>query len=280
VRDGFRYTVGYLSPNLSIGFLNSVYRGVKEQTEKLGGRVISYDATFNQDKQVSQFSDLLAQRPDVIVAYPLLPSALAAQVRAANAAGIPVVTNDTPPDASQPLEPGYATNVHQGLDIARYRIAEALARADPGGTYALLGVSLPVPSLKYAMERSHYWGDRFGSRFVGEIDSTDDTPNAAQQAMTALLAKYPDVRAVIAYNDTAAEAASAVARSSGKTDVKIIGDGGDATAVNLIKNGQMWAPTAPTRPRSADSRRSPPITSRPDRTCRCRETSSSTAARW
>ncbi|MDO8212067.1 sugar ABC transporter substrate-binding protein [Conexibacter sp. CPCC 206217] len=245
VRPGFRYTVGYLSPNSSIGFLASVYKGVKEQTERFGGKFIGYDANFNQDKQVSQFADLLAQHPDVIVAYPLLPSALAARVREAQAAGIPIVTNDTPPDASLPLEPGYDTNVHQGLDIARYRIAQAVARESPGATYALLGQSLPVPSLRYAMDRSHYWGDRFGNRFVGEVDAADDTPNAGQQAMTALLAKYPDVDYVIAYNDTAAEAASAVARSSGKTDVKIVGDGGDATAVRMIKSGQLWGTYGP-----------------------------------
>jgi len=244
-RPGFSYTVGYLSPNASIGFLASVYQGVKAETARLGGRFIGYDAQFNQDRQVSQFSDLLAQHPDVIVAYPLLPSALTAQVRQAESEGIPVVTNDSPADASEPLLPGYATNVHQGLDLSRYSIARALARDAPGATYALLGVSLPVPSLRYAMVRSHYWNDRFGLKYQGEVDSSDDTSAGAQQAMTTLLARYPNVQVVVAYNDTAAEAASAVARSSGKSNIKIAGDGGDATAVRMIRNGQLWGTYGP-----------------------------------
>ncbi|MCW2984283.1 MAG: sugar transporter substrate-binding protein [Conexibacter sp.] len=244
-KAGFKYTVGYLSPNTSIGFLAAVANGVKQQTEKLGGKFIAYDAQFNQDKQVSQFGDLLAQKPDVIVAYPLLPTALAAKVAQAKKMGIPVVTNDTPPVAGEPLPDGYATNVHQGLDIARYSIAKALAKDAPGAKYALLGVGLPVPSLKYAMERSRYWGDKFGMRFAGEVDATDDTPTGGQQAMTAILAKYPDVDVVIAYNDTAAEAAVSVARSSGKPKIKIAGDGGDATAVRLIRSGQLWGTYGP-----------------------------------
>ncbi|HEY4094798.1 MAG TPA: sugar ABC transporter substrate-binding protein [Baekduia sp.] len=244
-KPGFKYTLGYLSPNASIGFLASVYKGVKDQTEKYGGKFIGYDANFNQDKQVSQFSDLLAQHPDVIVAYPLLPTALASKIKQAEAQGIPVVTNDTPPVAGEPLPAGYATNVHQGLDISRYSIAKELAKDAPGAKYALLGVGLPVPSLKYAMERSRYWNDKFGLKFAGEVDANDDTANAGQQAMTAILAKYPDVDVVVAYNDTAAEAAVAVARSSGKPDIKIAGDGGDATAVRLIRAGQLWGTYGP-----------------------------------
>jgi ABC-type sugar transport system substrate-binding protein len=245
VKPGFHYTVGYLSPNTSIGFLAAVAKGVKDQTEAFGGKVIAYDAQFNQDKQVSQFADLLAQKPDVIVAYPLLPPALASKVAQANKMGIPIVTNDTPPVAREPLAKGYATNVHQGLDISRYSIAKALAKDAPGAKYALLGVGLPVPSLKYAMQRSRYWNDKFGMKYMGEVDANDDTPTGGQQAMTALLAKYPDVDVVVAYNDTAAEAASSVARSSGKPDIKIAGDGGDATAVRLIRNGQLWGTYGP-----------------------------------
>jgi ribose transport system substrate-binding protein len=245
VKDGVNYTVGYLSPNMSIGFLAAVAKGLKDQTEQLGGKVIAYDAQFNQDKQVSQFADLLAQKPDVIVAYPLLPTALAAKVAQAKKMGIPVVTNDTPPVAGEPLPDGYATNVHQGLDIARYQIAKALAKEAPGAKYALLGVGLPVPSLKYAMKRSRYWNDKFGLKFVGEVDANDDTPNGGQQAMTAILAKHPDVDVVVAYNDTAAEAAVSVARASGKADIKIAGDGGDATAVRLIRAGQLWGTYGP-----------------------------------
>src|SRR4051794_19155605 len=33
VKPGFHYTVGYLSPNTSIGFLAAVAKGVKDQTE-------------------------------------------------------------------------------------------------------------------------------------------------------------------------------------------------------------------------------------------------------
>jgi len=240
IKSGFTYTAGFLSPNASIGELGEIEKAAVEETERLGGKVITEDAGFSPEKQASQFADLLAQHVDVVMAYPVVPETLNAAVKQAEQQGVPVVSEDTPPDPSEGLLPGYATNVLQGRDRATYEIAKALAEEAPGSNFALLGNAQPVPLLHFAMERSKYWAEKFGLKYIGEEDLTTDSAGAAQQAATALLAKYPEVENIITYNDAAAEAAAQVARSSGKGSVRVAGCGGDASAFKLIEAGVLW----------------------------------------
>jgi ABC-type sugar transport system substrate-binding protein len=232
--------VGFLSPNASIGFLGQIQRAAVAETQRLGGKVIAKDAGFDPGRQVSQFQDLLAQRVDAIISYPVVPQTLGPAVREAQHQKVPVITQDTPPDPGEPLLPGYATEVLQARDRADYEIAKALARQAPGSTYALLGNAQPVPLLQFAIQRARYWADRFGLKFAGRVDQTTDTADAAQKAMTAILSQHPDVDNVITYTDNSAAAAAQVARASGKADIRVAGVGGDATAFKLIKAGILW----------------------------------------
>jgi ribose transport system substrate-binding protein len=239
-KAGFHYKVGFMSPNASIVSLQAVIKGARAETAKLGGTFILEDGQLNPNLQATQINQLIAQGVNAMMIYPVNPVALVPGIAAAKKAGIKIVEEDTPPIAGQPNSPGESMNVLQGRDAAEYGCAQAAAKAQPGGEFATLGLAVPVPLLTYGIQRVQYWSEKFGMKFLGDVDTTTDTPSGAAAAMTSILAKYPNVQVVYAYNDQAAEAAAAVARSSGDSQIKVIGNNGEPVAIQEIQAGDLW----------------------------------------
>jgi ribose transport system substrate-binding protein len=239
IKDGYEFTLGWLMPTAANPFVKAIATAAKAETERLGGRFIELDAGLNVDKQVSQCNQLVAQKVDAMGVYGVDPSALGPCLKEADAAGIKIVGQDTPPIAGEPLMPHYLSVVLQGTDHARFLMAEYAASQQPGAKFATIGVNIPVPLLHYSIDRARYWGEKFGMQYLGQVDSQGDTSEDAATAMSTLLTRYPDVQAVFTFNDPAAQAAATTARAAGKTDVKVYGNSGEKAAVDMVKAGQM-----------------------------------------
>lgn len=240
VKPGFHFKVGYMSPYAAIPSLAAAINGARTETQKLGGTFILEDGQLNPNLQATQINQLISQGVNAMMVYPVNPAALLPGFAAAKKAGIPIIMEDTPPIAGSPLIKGSYTDILQGRDAGEYAIAQAAAKAQPGGTFANLGLAVPVPLLQYGVKRDTYWAQKFGMKYLGEIDTTTDTPGGAATAMNSILAKYPNVQVVFAYNDQAADAAAAVARSNGKLNIKVIGDNGDPVTIKEIQAGRVW----------------------------------------
>ena len=240
IKKGFKYKLGYMSIYAAIPSLAAVNKGARDETKRLGGTFILKDGQLNPDKQASQINELISQHVDAIAVYPVNPAALLPGIKKARKAGIKIVMEDTPPIAGQPLIPGSSTNILQGRDTAEYSIAQGAAKADPKGKFVSLGLAIPVPLLQYGLKRGIYWAQKFGMKNLGTVNTSQDTANGAGAAMTTILAKYPDVTTVLAYNDQAAGAAASVARASGKTNVKVWGDNGEPVAIKQIQAGRVF----------------------------------------
>jgi ABC-type sugar transport system substrate-binding protein len=239
IKDGYKFTLGWLMPTAANPFVKAIATAAKAETERLGGRFIELDAGLNVDKQVSQCNQLVAQKVDAMGVYGVDPAALGPCLKEADAAGIKIVGQDTPPIAGEPLMPHYLSAVLQGTDRARFLMAEYAASQQPGAKFATIGVNIPVPLLHYSIDRAKYWAEKFGMQFLGQVDSQGDTSEDAATAMNTVLTKYPDVQAVFSFNDPAAEAAATTARAAGKTDVKVYGNSGEKAAVDMVKAGQL-----------------------------------------
>ena len=239
-KAGFHYTVGYMSPYAAIPSLAAAINGAKAETQKLGGKFILEDGQLNPNLQATQIQQLISQNVDAMMVYPVNPATLGPGIAAARNAKIPIVMEDTPPVAGSPLIKGSFTDILQGRDAGEYAIAQAIAKAQPGGSFVNLGLAVPVPLLQYGTKRDTYWAKKFGMKYQGEIDTTTDTPGGASTAMNSILAKYPNVQVVFAYNDQAADAATAVARAAGK-NIKVVGDNGDPVAIKEIQAGRLFA---------------------------------------
>lgn len=246
VKKSATFKVGFLQIEHSIPVLAAEQSGAEAEAKKLGLELIVKDANLDIEKQTAEFEQLLAQGVKAIAVYPVVPKTLAPQLAKAKAAGIPVISTDARPDISQPLPKGYTADVEQSLDYEAFELTKAVSEAKPGASFAVMGLGAPVEALQYLARRQRYWGEKFGLKYEGEIDAKQDNPAGYSAAATAILAKDPNVGAILTYVDAAALSTSSVVRSSGRTGILITGaQGGEAATIEAIKAGSIFATYSP-----------------------------------
>ncbi len=238
-KPGKPFTVGWqvISPNgPTLGEANAA----KAQVEKLGGKFIMLQDNADPSTQVKNCTTLVVQKVSAIVLYPFVPGSLKACFQRAQQQGIQIVAQQNPPFVSPgPLPAPLKTDALQGFDTAAYLRVKAAAQADPGGTYGYIQYNAPLAAFDYALKRTQYWAGRFGLKYVGMQTAAED-PSAQAQAMTALLAKNPNVGTVFGYDDSSAQAAATIAQRQ-RSKVRVIGYAGSAATVdNYIKKGTMY----------------------------------------
>lgn len=239
-KSGTSFTIGWLIPNASVPSLQSLTTGIEKEAKRLGGEVIVLDSQLNPQTEVSNFNQLLAQNVSGIISFPLDPGALAPSLAKAKEQGVPVISIDAPPSASGALIEGYIANIQLTRDRAASALASYAASIAPGGEFAILGIAAPIPSLQYVSEQDKNWAEKAGMQYAGRIDSQADTNAGAAQALSSIIAKYPNVKVVFAYNDVSAVGAAAQARSVAP-DVKVLGFNGEDAAVSSVKSGMLAA---------------------------------------
>lgn len=239
-KDGFEFTIGFPNPGAAAPALAAEQEGVKEATEELGGTFVSTDAGFSVQKQVSDFQQLLDRKVDAIVLSALDPNSLTPLLAKAKSQGVPVFINDLPWKAGDPAYENVSGTVTSGTDRNSYELAQAAAKADPGGKFGIIGLAIPSPFLDYIATTERSWGEQFGLQFVDRLDAKQDAPEAGATAAGELLAKNPDITTIFAISDSLALGASTAARQAGR-DVKILGSGGYKPAVEAVEKGQLLA---------------------------------------
>jgi ABC-type sugar transport system substrate-binding protein len=75
---------------------------------------------------------------------------------------------------------------------------------------------------------------------LGTQDNPTDDVTGGEQAANGLLQRYPDMDAVIAYNDPSALGAVAASRGVGRT-LTIVGLNGSSDGVEAVRNGRIAA---------------------------------------
>ena len=191
-------------------------KAAQAEAEKLGGSFIALDAASNPQTQASQLQQLIAQHVNVIIGDPVVSAALGPGIAQAREAGIPFVAIGDPPDEANAPMPGAVTAVSQGFDYTVYRTMKALAVEHPGASFATMGFALPVDQLVFMLDRMTYWGEQFGLKFLGQVDTTSDNPNGFGPAASAILTKYPSVQIIVTFNDESAIATATTVATSGK----------------------------------------------------------------
>jgi ABC-type sugar transport system substrate-binding protein len=239
-KQGFKYKVGILMTTTAQPALLATIAGVKAETEKLGGTVVGpLDAQLNPNTQASQLDQLITQGVDAIILNPVDPTALAPGIAKAQADGIKIVTQDSPPTAGEALQDGVSADFLEGRDTAVAGLAAAAAEADPGGTFATIGLGIPIPILQYSVKRQAYWAERLGMTNAGDVDIKEDTSGAAAEALNTIVAQNPDISTVFCYNDQCGQAVAQAAKANGK-DIKVWGQNGEPAAFESIKADRLY----------------------------------------
>jgi ABC-type sugar transport system substrate-binding protein len=238
---GKHYTIGCQNP---VGAGNQATAtfcsAVAAEAKALGMRYIGLEDNLSVATQVSNFNQLIAQGANAIVIYPLAPDALRASLAHAKSQGVVVVGLNVT-FTQNGKAPGYDTQVWEGRDEEAYLSVAQMALIAPHAKVVIIGIASPVPALKYLAQRYKYWAKKFGLQVLGEQDNaTDDIPGGAL-AMTGLLARFPTINGVLAYNDESAVGGYTAARSEGRTGIKIIGINGSSVGTTAVRAGQVAA---------------------------------------
>ena len=101
--------IGLAVANLQADFFNQIKQSVEKNAAAQGIEVITVDAKGDGATQVSQIQDLITQKVQALIYIPAGAAAASVPVKAAKAAGIPVVAVDRNP-ADAPGDTFIATN--------------------------------------------------------------------------------------------------------------------------------------------------------------------------
>src|SRR3954447_5623427 len=151
-KKGSACTIGFQNPIAGNETLHTLQLAVVAQAKAFGCKVIALDDKTTPDVQVSNMQQLLAQKVDAIIFYPLDPKATVPLLKQAKKQHVPVVAIDGTfgsAKAKAPYLPYIATQVWQGRDIQAYLQVQALKSVTPGAKVGLIGIGFPVPALKY-----------------------------------------------------------------------------------------------------------------------------------
>nr|WP_322100059.1 sugar ABC transporter substrate-binding protein [Geminicoccus roseus] len=232
--------VGLAVANLQADFFNQIKQSVEAAGQEMGVEIITVDAKGDAAAQVNQIQDLLTRQVQALIYIPAGATAASVPVKAAKAAGVPVVTVDRNP-ADAPGDSFIATNsVEAAKDLAKH-VCELT-----GGTGKLLviqGQTGTTPEL-----------DRDQGFKEGLAENCPGVEEVARQASTMwaqdegfnitqdMLQRYPDVNVIFGRADALAlGAAQAVKVANLDHDVFIVGFDGDVAGLKAVQDGTLDA---------------------------------------
>jgi ribose transport system substrate-binding protein len=170
-RPGTKCTIGFQNPVAANETLSYLQKAVVKQGAAYGCKVITLDDELSADKQVSNMQQLLAQKVNTIIFYPLDPKAVQPVLRQAKSQGVPVLAIDATFGNPKAPAPNITTQVWQGRDIQAYLQAGAMKVTNKGGQIGLIGIGFPVPALKYLTSRESFYAKKNGLSVVGTQDN-------------------------------------------------------------------------------------------------------------
>jgi len=214
------YRFGVLSPNMSVPHFVAQAYGFVDEAERLGGKVILYDAGEHKNvaRQVSQFEDLIANKVDAIMLVPGTSATGLAQVDQALAKGIPVVNVNIMSDNSKVIGRIRSDDYELGRLQGEY-IVKALN--GKGNVVMMSGVSGNSAFINRAKGFQEYVAKHPGIKILSE----QWTPNATDRGLKLMedwTQTFPKIDAVFTTADRLAIGAVQVLLAQGKKPGQVI----------------------------------------------------------
>jgi ABC-type sugar transport system substrate-binding protein len=219
-RPAKSYRVGVLEPNMAIPHFVAQAYGFADEAEKLGMKVIMYDAGEHKNvaKQVAQMEDLIANKVDVICLVPGTNVTAMAQIDQALAAGIPVINvnimSDHPKVLGRIRSDDYEMGRLQGEFIVK-------ALNGTGNVVMMSGVSGNSAFIARAKGFRDYVEKHPGIKIVSE----QWTPNATDRGLKLMedwSQTFPKIDAVYSGADRLAIGAAQALLAQGKKPGQVV----------------------------------------------------------
>lgn len=227
--------IGLAVANLQANFFNQIKQSVEAYAGEKGITVITVDAKGDAATQVSQIQDLLAQNIDALIYIPAGATAAAVPVKAARAAGVPVVNIDRNAEGA-PGDTFIATDsVTSARQVCDYIAKQAGGKGEMLIIHGQKGTTPEVDRSKGCGEALKNYPD---VKVVGELWSEGWHQDEGFKLTQDLLQSHPNVSIIFGQADALAlGAAQAVKVANPDHRIWIAGFDGDTAALVALKQG-------------------------------------------
>jgi len=237
-----RGTIGFSALTLTNPFFKTIAETMQAEARQHGYEVLIVSAERDVKKQADQVGEFIVKEVDAIVLNPCDSQSIGPAIQQANAAGIPVFTNDMKYGGSQGAVVCHvATDNYQGGKLAGEAMVKLLSVS--GGKVAILhfpqaeSCQLRVQGFREVLDAHNAEASISRIEVVTTLDGgavRDESFKAAKD----VIESFPDLAAIFAINDPSALGARAALEASGKADqVTIIGFDGQLIGKQAIRDG-------------------------------------------
>ena len=246
------YRVGVLYWSMNIPGQVAMRKGLEAEAARINAQApgrgelgvtllpeVAGDGAAGVERQIAQMQAMVAARPDILIVQPTDNAALAAPLKAANAAGIPVVSYD------QYISGGrLATFVTSDNRQAGYLDGEYLAARFPGSAPLRL-VLVEYPLVSSTVERLNGLLDalRDHGRTYHILKTYQAVePVSGRAAGKAILRDFParhSIDAVFTVNDGGGLAVVDALAAAGRDEIAVATIDGDPASVANIRAGRL-----------------------------------------
>ena len=238
--DMSKISVSYLDGLKGIPFFTSVHCGALARATELG---IKYDhdgpAEFDPTQQIPLVNAIGARKPSALIISPTDTQALIAPLQALTGQGIKIVTVDTTVNDDTVAVSRIISDNAAGGKLG----AETLNQLTGGkGSVVVLSVK---PGISTTDERAAGFTEAIKAfptlKFLG-VEYNQGTDKTAQEVVTALIAKEPDLSGIFVVGNVGSEGAAAALRAANVNDrVKVVQYDASPPQVDQLKQGILDA---------------------------------------
>ena len=227
--------IGLAVANLQANFFNQIKQSAEAYGQSKGLTVITVDARGDAATQVSQIQDLIAQNIDALIYIPAGATAAAVPVKAAKAAGIPVINVDRVAEGA-PGDTFIATDsVASASEVCKHL---ATLAGGKGAMIILHGQKGTTPEVDRSKGCAEGLKPFPGVTVVGELWSEGWHQDEGFKLTQDLMQSHPQVNLIFGQADgLALGAAQAVKVAHPPQRVWIGGFDGDTAALAAIRDG-------------------------------------------
>lgn len=237
-RSGPSNLIVIITPSLDNPFFGQEALGAEERALALGYRTLKFSHDDDAFKQSQLIDTAIARHAAAIVLDNAGADASVAAVLRAKAAGVPVFLIDREISSRGAATVQIVSNNYQGAALGAQTFAEALGEQ---GAYAELVGKESDTNAAIRSRGYHDILDQYPDLKMVSRQSANWDQAQAFSVMQSVLQAHPDLKGVIAGNDTMALGAVAALQSAGRRDVVVVGFDGSNDARDAIAAGKMRA---------------------------------------
>ena len=219
-------------------FFKAEAEAAATKAQELGYETLVLSHGGDANKQDQLIDTAIAENAAAIILDNAGVDASISSVRKAKSAGIPSFLIDREINATGIAIAQIVSNNYQGATLGAQEFVDAMGEK---GTYVELTGKESDSNAHIRSKGYHDVIDRYPELKMAAQQSANWSQTEAFAKMETILQAHPDIRGVIAGNDTMALGAAAALKAAGKKDVIVVGFDGSPDAIAAIKAGDLKA---------------------------------------